>query len=57
MTSGASATARATSNVGSWMKATSTEYRQITPTPEVIMKNENDKGSLGNNKAHKKEAV
>ena len=33
------------------------EYRQILPTAEVIMKNENDRRSLGNNKAHKKAAA
>ena len=30
---------------------------QILPTVEVIMKNENDRRSLGNNKAHKKAAA
>ena len=33
------------------------EYRQILPTAEVIMKNENDKPDLGNDKAHKKAAA
>ena len=33
------------------------EHRQILPTAEVIMKNENDRRSLGNNKAHKKAAA
>ena len=33
------------------------EYRQILPSVEVIMKNEKDRQSLGNNKAHKKAAA
>ena len=33
------------------------KYGQILPTAEVIMKNEDDKPSLDNNKAHKKAAA
>ena len=33
------------------------EYRRILPAGEDIMKNENEKRSLGSNKAHKKVAV
>ena len=33
------------------------EYRRILPAGEDIMKNENDKWSLGSNKTHKRVAV
>ena len=54
MTGGASATTRPTKRQ---QHEEGSEYRQILPTAEVIMKNENDKRSLGNNKAHKKVAA
>ena len=54
MTSGASATRRLTTRL---QLEEGNEYRQILPTAEVIMKNESDKPSLDNNKAHKKAAA
>ena len=45
MIGGASATTRLTKRQ---QHEEGSEYRQILPTAEVIMKNENDKPSLGN---------
>ena len=48
MTGGTSATTTATNHVAA---GGGNEYRQILPTVEVLLINENDRRSLGNNKA------